>query len=151
MTRHVTFHEDCRYTLPGYNSLDVNKLFGLSFGLFAVHENSARFGWAWNEADQCVDLLAYCYINGERNWNEQKRFPVVAQVKLGQRVKCTIMEHGSSGYYGFTVRDPETESVLGVAIVTCPRSLPFFGLTHSLYFGGALPAPHDMHVTMTKE
>ncbi|TGE29782.1 hypothetical protein [Hymenobacter metallicola] len=153
ISRYVTFGESCRYTLPQYNSLDVNKLFGLSFGFFAVHENSARFGWRWNEQDQCIDLLAYCYVNGRRNWNEQMEFPLVAQVKLGQKVRLTIEKcfQWSSGSslpkYAFLAED---DGLIGCIRVVDTISVPRYGLTHSLYFGGSQPAPHDIHIEIEK-
>ncbi|MCC2547736.1 hypothetical protein LJY25_14870 [Hymenobacter sp. BT175] len=148
MAWQVTFARDCEYQLPAYNREDVNKLFGLSFGLFAVHKNSARFGWRWNPGNERIELLAYCYIDGKRNWNERLAFPVVAQIRIGETVECRLGIH-ANGFYYFTVRDTDGKS-LGMHLTDKLPDLPRYGLTHSLYFGGALPAPHDMHVTMSK-
>lgn len=156
MSRYVTFHESCRYLLPAYNALDINKLFGLSFGFLAVHENSARFGWYFEQATDSIVLVAYVYRNGQRNWNSELQFPVVARVKIGQRVRCEI-EHGyewggpdteEKPLYLFSVEDDD--KILGIKGVERPAKLPSYGLTHSLWFGGSKPAPHDMHVTIDK-
>lgn len=147
MSRTVTFTDPCRYTLPAPHQFNANKLFGLSFGFFALHKNSARFGWYYDPADDTVVLVAYCYIDGQRNQDTQLRFPEVARVKIGQTVVLRLGQH-ANGFYFFTARD-EHEKVLGMHLSEpFPANLPGFGLTHSLYFGGALPAPHDMTVRM---
>ena len=150
MTRHVTFGESCRYELPDYHGENVNKLFGLSFGFGGVHHNSARFGWRWSRSQQCIELLAYCYVNGVRNWDEQKRFPVVARVLPSQTVRCEIaaayeyINGQDVPVYTFMVEGPGIHCLLSVPRVDVPP----YGLTCGLYFGGALPAPHDIHVTI---
>jgi hypothetical protein len=142
MAYQVAFDATCRYELPAYNSLDVNKLFGLSFGLFAVHQESARYGWRYNKEKDCVDLLAYCYVDGKRQQDVMGNFSIVAQVPIGKTVSCYLVV--TTEYYQFTVSDGLKKDV-----VTVPHGkLPGYGMTHSLYFGGSLPAPHDMHVDM---
>lgn len=151
MERYVTFDANCQYDSADYNSQDVNKLFGLSFGFGGVHGNSARFGWRWSKSDNCIELLAYVYTHGVRNQDAQLRFPVVAQVKPGQRVCCKIQAwwhpETSAPCYEF-----ETSSTMPGHEIFVPRpeSLPNFGLTHGLYFGGALAAPHDMSVQIDR-
>jgi hypothetical protein len=148
MARAVTFDASCVYDSAPYNSQDVNKLFGLSFGFGGVHHNSARFGWRYSMADKCIELLAYCYIEGQRNWDEQMRFPVVAQVQPGQKVHCRLGLH-TQGMFFFTVRD-EAEKVLGMELSVKAPALPHFGLTHGLYFGGSMAAPHTMAVQIDR-
>lgn len=143
MERRVTFDASCQYDFPAHNSEDVNKLFGLSFGFGGVHHNSARFGWRWSKADQCVELLACCYVNGQRNWDKDFRFPVVAQIKVGQPVTCVI-RCLSTSEYGFYVTG------LGTTKVARSPRLPHFGLTHGLYFGGIMAAPHEMTVRIDR-
>lgn len=156
MSRTVTFGESCQYDSAPYNSEDVNKLFGLSFGFGGVHHNSARFGWRWSKADQCIELLAYVYNRGERNWNTQLRFPVVAQVPLGVQLDCRLLYMESNdawnyarngAQYVFTVTHP---GGVDVAWVPAPAAIASYGLTHGLYFGGSQPAPHDIHVIIDR-
>ena len=45
--------------------LDVNKLFGMSYGFH--HKNSARFGWRWDLEKNLVEILGYTYVNGVRS------------------------------------------------------------------------------------
>ena len=178
MQRHVTFDESCRYGSVPYHRQDVNKLFGLSFGLLphrletvqlagpstigraytthkwvsALHWNSARFGWRWNPTNQCIELLAYVYNNGVRNQDAQMNFPVVLQVKPGEKVWCHIgatFDHESGiPVYEFSAIAPGQRG--GSKDVLRPDKLPGYGLTHGLYFGGSLPAPHEMSVTLDR-
>ena len=154
MSRLVTFDANCAYDAPAYNEQDANKLFGLSFGFGGVHHNSARFGWRWSHADQCIELLAYCYVNGQRNQDEQLRFPVVGQILPGgPPVRCEVAAAWQSGpnqseqpVYTFLA---EGQGISG--LVAVPRvDVPHYGITHGLYFGGELTAPHDMTVRIDR-
>jgi hypothetical protein len=152
MARAVTFDASCAYDSAPYNSQDVNKLFGLSFGFGGVHHNSARFGWRYSMADKCIELLAYCYIEGQRNWDEQLRFPVVAQVQPGKPYLLEVDYDGDT--YEFSVAGIKFPIGSGLwdeaFVVNAAKKLPAYGLTHGLYFGGALPAPHTMGVRIDR-
>lgn len=154
--RYVTFGPGCEYDAIPYNADDVNKLVGLSFGFGGVHKNSARFGWRWSKSEQCIELLAYCYVNGERNWDEQLRFPVIAKVKLGERVLLCLNYHPKKdstirdGLFTFTAWQGDREKNLGLKMVDTIAELPKFGLTHGPFFGGELVAPHDMTIELER-
>lgn len=172
--RMVCFDVSCEYDSAAYNSDDVNKLFGLSFGWGAyksvggpgyispVHWNSARFGWRWSKADQCVELLAYCYVNGVRNWDEQLRFPVVAQVQPGDEILYRISYDKSTGIAVFTVfcrREVRNRTLyvyvdnmpkIGEVSVQLTPGLPQYGLTHGSYWGGVLTCPHDITLSLSR-
>jgi len=145
MRRMVLFTESCRYTLPDYNKLDVNKLFGLSFGLLAVHKNSARFGWYYDPADDTIVLVAYCYVDGKRNQDSQLRFPEVARLQLGKAYYCYLTVEKS--LYRFTVTDGNNRGSIEVP----HGKLPSYGLTHGLYFGGTQVAPHQMELDLLEQ
>ena len=151
VSRTVSFSPECAYELPAYNSEDVNKLFGLSFGFGGVHHNSARFGWRWSKADQCIELLAYVYNEGKRNQDEQLRFPMVVQVAPGRtlRLRIEYLDDDKDPRYVFTV-DNKDGWYIWDEDVPAPKNLPGYGLTHGLYFGGSLPAPHEMSVTLDR-
>lgn len=151
MQRHVRFHESCRYRLPEYNALDINKLFGLSFGFFALHENSARVGWYYDGSDDRIVLVAYCYVNGQRNWDAQLRFPEIVRVKIGEEAWLSIEHHFSPAVqqYAFTFQADADHSPWKEVVVPTVN-LPEYGFTHSVYFGGVLPAPHTMHLEISK-
>lgn len=152
MSRHVRFQEDCEYDMLPYNKDDVNKLFGMSFGLFAGHKNSARFGWRWSKSDQCIELLAYVYTDGKKNWDEQLRYPVVAKLPLGITYKCSI-DVNKQGDFLFTVSLLlENDYFLsGSYLQAGTKPLPCYGFTQGLYFGGSLVAPHDMHIDVSSK
>lgn len=62
------FTESCRYNLYTEDQLDWNKLYGVSFGLFGIHKNSARFVWRYNLVTQKIEIGAYWYLEGYRNY-----------------------------------------------------------------------------------
>src|SRR6478735_401095 len=74
--RKVTFNTDCEYNLVGSpdtmegDDFDVNKLIGFGFlnfrNIVPHHWDSVRVGWDWNQEHKCIDLFAYCYIEGKR-------------------------------------------------------------------------------------
>jgi hypothetical protein len=151
MARYVTFSPECRYDSAPYNSQDVNKLFGLSFGFGGVHGNSARFGWRWSNGDQCIELLAYVYKDGVRNWDEQMRFPVVAQIGLGERVECSLVASSHKGQWFYIFKVKRVHEIFDhTTVANGPDSLPGFGLTHGLYFGGSMACPHTMTVEIDR-
>ena len=163
MARWVMFTDSCRYDLPEYNSKDVNKLFGLSFGVLPgivngkieppVHLNSARFGWYYEKETDTVVLVAYCYENGERNWNEQLEFPIVVRLKIGVPYHCFIYrEQGGFRFAVFLDEGPNTWATnTGGYYQSYAKMPPTYGITHSLYFGGTQPAPQDIRVYIGKE
>ncbi len=154
MVRYVTFDASCAYEVDAYHALDVNKLFGLSFGFGGVHHNSARFGWRYDAELGCIELVAYCYVNGMLNRDAQLNFPVVARVPLGHEVRCAILvtnDQTKGPVYGFSVvSTSKMGEPAGVATVARPDAVAPFGLTHGCYFGGDLVAPHDMHIAIDR-
>lgn len=58
----VQFTESCKYNLGNDNQLDVNKLFGVSFGYHQL--NSIRLGWNYDIITDNINLYAYIYMNG---------------------------------------------------------------------------------------
>jgi hypothetical protein len=144
--RLVTFDTSCAYTLPAYYSQDVNKLLGLAFGFRGVHYNSARFGWRYNASQDVIELLAYCYREGVKNWDAQLAFPLLATVKPGEPIELGLLSTADS--YIFYTRKPGEATQL--FSVKHEKQVQWFGYTLSLYFGGELTAPHDMQITMEK-
>lgn len=144
--RWALFDASCAYTLPAYNTEDVNKLFGLCFGIRGIHYNSARFGWRYSRSGNCIQILAYVYRKGIRNQDEQLRFPLVATVQVGEPIELELESDAQS--YRFYSRKPGQEQ--SVLSVPHERQLQFFGLTASLYFGGSQVAPQTMKIMMSR-
>src|SRR5690606_12621081 len=90
----VKFDESCRYNLPLPDHLDTNKLVGIGY-LWHHHKDSARFGWRYNMERDCIELLAYCYVGGERVIRH------IAYVNIGRWVTLTLSIHQRS--YAFYV------------------------------------------------
>lgn len=57
----VIFMKGYSYTLPKGNQKDINKLYGLAWGLKGPQFNSVRVGWKWNEDLNKIDLLMYVH------------------------------------------------------------------------------------------
>ena len=49
---------------------DINKLFGVSFGVNGVHKNSFRIGWKPSKYRNNIDLYAYYYNNEGKHTSE---------------------------------------------------------------------------------
>jgi hypothetical protein len=183
MERTVIFNASCAYEPAVHNPQDVNRLFGLSFGLLPrrvykvklagigtigraigryelvspLYYNSACFGWRWNHTQRCVDLLAYCYTEGERDQHKPLDHLVVAQLRLNKPYKCCIDHHKDAllgNHHLFSVwefADADRQGFLvGGARSYNQQQLPSYGLTYGLQLGSSLPAPHDINVTINR-
>ncbi|HYE53846.1 MAG TPA: hypothetical protein VD996_03350 [Chitinophagaceae bacterium] len=127
----VLFDSSCIYTtVKSSNTTDVNKLYGFSDCNNLHHLNSARFGWRWN--NNALEILAYCYVNGERIIRS------LGNIDIGQPVTMSIRPDGAS--YVFEMNG--TREVM-------PRycSTPNIeGYQLYPYFGGDETAPHDVRI-----
>ena len=128
------FNPSCKYIFKetGYQD-SKNKLLGFADCNSLHHENSARFGWQWLH-DQ-LEIYAYCYVNGER---VEKYVGVV---------KIDEVNH-------FEIRALRNEYLFSLnnepSVVISRGSTCTTGVYNMLwpYFGGTLPAPHDVHVSI---
>ena len=131
MTRNVMFTKSCIYDI-GQDQSDVNKLFGI--GYYPHHHNrSIRFGWRWNLLDKKIDILAYWYFNGVRE------FLPLTQVEIGKTYRYDIIVFPKM--HRMMVKGTVKNVILE------PRSL-----SYSLhpYFGGNQKAPHDIEIIIKK-
>jgi hypothetical protein len=64
ISRRVVLTFDSKYELDRGDQADVNKLFGISYGL-NPKRNSDRFGWNWDTEKQLFFFYAFSHINGE--------------------------------------------------------------------------------------
>ncbi|MDP2692821.1 MAG: hypothetical protein Q8O88_04245 [bacterium] len=132
----VIFTKSCIYNLGNSDQLDVNKLFGISFGYH--HTNSARFGWR-AEGDK-IQISVYCYKNGKRYMKD------MCLVDINKTYSMTITNIGN--YYEFEIKDT-TSAFYSYAKISKPKT-PKFGYKLWPYFGGNEPAPHDVEILMKK-
>ncbi len=157
--RRVWFDTSCRYEI-GKDQTDINKLYGVAYLSWAAiafvlksywtaivkrslaeikslhHYNSARFGWAYNPLTDKIDIYSYCYHNGERT------FQKMASIGFYKYLDTVIERNGdrhdfriynSSGLV-FSLSENVNASTLGYELF--------------LYFGGNIPAPHDMQIAL---
>jgi hypothetical protein len=152
MTRIINFDKSCLYTLSGTDKMEINKLFGLSYGL--AHNNSARFGWRTNASHPGkIEILAYCYVNGGLNEPSVS----LGFVDVGTSYVCTIETSPSSfstavagpgSCYTLTLTDISNK-IIGSTKVFNVGSLPKWGYWLYPYFGGVPAAPQDVAITLT--
>jgi hypothetical protein len=132
----VTFTQNCKYSLPGEDWMDANKLLGVR--LLTWKKNSFRIGWRWNPYDECIELCAYRYTDGERfiYW-----FPVKFNRYENIVITLAFSEPG------------EVDVFIANKIATrfkfnwTKRSR--LGLKHNVFFGGNNPAPQDVSIYIT--
>jgi hypothetical protein len=128
------FHPSCQYKFENAGFQDSkNKLLGFADCNSLHHENSARFGWQWLH-DQ-LEIYAYCYVNGER----VEKFVGVVAINETNHFEIRVLKDE----YIFTLNNESP------VIITRGASCNT-GIYYLLwpYFGGTLPAPHDVHVSV---
>ncbi len=136
------FNTGCKYDLGGDDNYDINKLWGVSFGLH--HKNSFRIGW--NSAgvdtniisphvmgDKSIALFCYIYNNGVRTYEQ---IGVINEENLGKwKVKFDFDNNRIALSNGFSDAAPKY----------FPFKFPKFKWGYYLfpYFGGNQEAPND--------
>lgn len=127
----VTFTESCRYDI-GNDQGDINKLFGI--GYFPHHhDNSVRIGWNYNIVSGKIQLWAYWYADGVRQWSYLRS-----------------ADFGVPYYFKICIDEGEhTIDVSGrrFSIYLKPQSI---GYLLRPYFGGNRKAPHTIFIDMKK-
>lgn len=130
----ATFDASAKYDL-GDASLqsNINKLMGFSDCGAHHHANSARFGWLWNKDH--VAIYAYCYVDSVRIHE------VIGTVDLNEENLYEIA--ATENAYVFFINGEKKAAIekgnaceAGVRYMLYP------------YFGGSVPAPHDVHVAI---
>lgn len=148
---YVSFKSSCRYQLGTEDQDDTNKLFGVGFvrdplraltvniksamgkGIVAEehHKDSARIGWVYNADWDKVLLRSYCYVNSRRLIRD------IGVVPIGEKVRLSLRVLNSA--YFFAVGNH-------TAVVEDFSHNKRWMFPLSPYFGGNLPAPHDIHI-----
>ncbi|MGK0362182.1 MAG: hypothetical protein ACI9U2_004502 [Bradymonadia bacterium] len=129
----ATFDDTAIYeTRDPSNQADINKLYGFADCSAHHHTNSARFGWRWYDDE--LQILAYTYVDGDRQWS------LLGSAPLNEAVEYRIQLDGDR--YVFTFDGQVTEMPRG-----CDGN---GGVKYRLYpyFGGDEEAPHDISITV---
>lgn len=131
------FTESCRYNLYSEDQLDWNKLFGCSFGLFGIHKNSVRFVWRYNLVTQKIEIGAYWYLEGFRNYYH------MCDVEINDLVnfKITILYDSII----FTVLD-DLVPISKYVLYTPESLLKKNKYECGIYFGGNRRAPQRIEI-----
>lgn len=131
LSYNITFNESCLYKIQEKSC--VNKLFGLCYGLFGVHKNSIRFGWASD--NNKILIYAYIWWNGKLS-----KYPLI---KVNPNENHTYKIHIKKNCFcSFSIDGKEKE-----VIILSKVNNPFIW-TLGFYFGGNSTAPHKMFIEM---
>ena len=130
----VIFDNRAIYDLGTNDQKDINKLFGLSYGLH--HTNSIRFGW--RPVGNSIEILSYCYFNRQRLRAER-----VAIVDLFRPYYYQIKK--SMFNYILTVSSDKSTVYKHIY----HSDIPKWGYQLYPYFGGNCPAPHDIEISFS--
>lgn len=131
----ATFDQTAVYSFDTDGFQDSkNKLLGFSDCNSQHHENSARFGWQWY--NDHLEIFAYCYVNGSR----VEQFMGTAELNETGRYEIAIRDDE------YVFRFDDNPPVMIQRGAVCDK-----GMYYMLwpYFGGQLPAPHDVHVAIS--
>lgn len=128
----VLFDDSCRYDLGDINQLDINKLWGVSFGFH--QDNSIRIGWKYNLSIGQIELFSYIYQAGTRLTSFISSIPM----NLIADIEFSLYDDR----YSIVVNN-EYE-------FNRPFHFPKWQLKYYLfpYFGGNKVAPHDINIKL---
>lgn len=132
----VMFSKNCIYQFGDIDDLDINKLFGLSFGFH--HYNSIRFGW--NVDGDKIAIHVYYYKLGKRFMNKIISIPV----ETIHTFEITVYDV----YYELKIFNQD-KKLIGWSNVVKPKTVKW-GYRLFPYFGGNRYAPHDVEIKMKK-
>jgi len=130
------FSDKCWYPKKMVEHTGINKLFGVSYGIFGVHENSIRIGWQpdWSK-EGMIRIYAYYYTRGKGHYDIfLLDVPVNKTIyfKLFAKKRTIYLTVGGQTYIQQNIPKPP---------------IPI-GHLHYPYFGGKSRSPQDMHINL---
>ncbi len=131
VTYRIQFTESCRYNI-GSEQYDINKLFGIGYAPHH-HKNSVRFGWRYDLKSDMIEILAYWYLNGIRYWHP-----------------LNFVAIGANNHYQITRFADRHDLSLKFETFSVPVRNRGIGYLLRPYFGGNMPAPHDITINMRR-
>ena len=135
----IKFTESCIYDLNKIGLYGVNKVFGLTWGIMGVHNNSARFGWKPLDKSRIM-IYAYVYFGGIKKEIE------ICTVNINEYYTLSISEKKEKIVFNVKNQIKNSGSTLELK---CPK-LPKLGYTNFLYFGGSKKNQQDIIIEMEK-
>lgn len=140
----ITPDANCLYDLGNNNNYDINKFFGLTWGLDPL-KNSFRIGWNCAKQNGMIQYYYYIHNNGKRNPGP-----------TDDPFKTLIYESLPGIEKRFLVTFHREQILVGVVDETLDsipfnfQGVPNWGVYNHLYFGGNQTAPHDMTVRIIR-
>ena len=134
------FDESCLYDHGSGENYDINKLFGFSTTYFH-HKQSGRVGWRCLDGEN-IQLVTYSYNDWFRDGYDSN---VIGIVKPNEEFMCTVEDRETHYRYTFDKGKEFNEDN--------DAKLPDWFFFHYIlypYFGGNLPAPHDMKIYLER-
>jgi len=146
----VIFNDSCKYVLSDPKEQeDWNKLLGCSWGFspllkaYMMHQNSSRFGVRFNPKTDLFETTWYLYDNGKRSFGSGEdvvSFQSKEKVLFYINPFPSFQTAPSSVFYQISVNGKNLFA--GFKNQLIPN---IDGWNAPGYFGGTLPAPHDMN------
>lgn len=139
-SKSIQFDDTIKYNI-GEDQLDVNKLFGFSYGLH--HVDSDRIGFRYIIETNNVELVLYSYEKGTRLKTHS-----LCKVEIGEKVSISLYvglnEDGKRE--GRVKIVSETRGVIVDETFIREVKNPWIKYTLGLYFGGNRRAPHTINI-----
>ncbi|MCC6721760.1 MAG: hypothetical protein IT243_06115 [Bacteroidia bacterium] len=129
------FSNNCIYDLKDDDNRDVNKLYGLGFGI-NHHNNSIRIGWNCEKKNGNIQLHAYYYNNSKRN------IAYICEVKTKVICHCVLSFDRVLNKFFIYVKDDE--KTINAEFKFDFKECKKWGFKLYPYFGGNKTAPHKM-------
>lgn len=136
----VKFTNSCRYDLGNDDQYDTNKLVGIGY-LPGHHKDSARFGWRYDKVKGQIEIMAYCYVKGQRVIQSLCFCDIDKEYDLFLKVL--------SNCYYLSVCEQGTPKVIGYAWVNHNHN-KHFKYRLGVFFGGNQVAPHEMTIELKR-
>ena len=138
ISKSFSFSSSCLYHMATADDAAINKLTGFGLGLFSgPTANSYRFGWDCVKNDGTISIYAFYHVRG------RMLSQYMGDVRPDRIYTYTLVKGVQA--VSFTVTDGETRANLysASAPIGAGRRRSF-GWRLYPYFGGQVPAPHDM-------
>lgn len=131
------FNETAIYDLGDEDQLDTNKLYGTSDCGNFHQENSARFGWRWNNNQ--LEIMAFTHVHGKFYYQ------FIGPADLNKAFSYEIALSSDKSAYIFTFNGKSVSMERG-----CRDSI-IKGYKLYPYFGGNEVAPHEVMIKVEEK
>jgi hypothetical protein len=137
------FEASCIYDLKSNDNYDINKLCGFST-TYNHHYQSGRIGWRCVDG-KSIDIVTYTYNNHERLTEV-----LLGNVTPNEEFECSIEDVEDA--YIYTFKSYVGNINLDDVVVRTPKQPDKVLFKYLLYpyFGGNMPAPHEMKLRVKR-